>query len=195
MMRAIPSTLAALAALAAPAALAQSVSITGTPTTPVLCDSGHIMQSLDGGMLVFDALPAGPDNVIILTALNGGAPVTTFATEPAGSSSVATAIYLYTPSSTAPPYTMDRWTFPANGGVATGTGVHEHGSCSASFEAAATYTNGVLPDGSGGGGGGGPASAAAPVPTLAPGAVGWLALMVTALAGWALRRSGPAPGA
>ncbi|HEV8502407.1 MAG TPA: hypothetical protein VGR63_12565 [Casimicrobiaceae bacterium] len=198
MMRAPRSTWAVLAALAAPVAFAQSISITGTPTTPMQCDSGHIMQSLAGGMLVFDDLPPGSNNVIILTSLNGGPPVTTFATEPAGSSSVVTTIYLYTPSTTSPPYTMDRWTFPASGGVAIGTGVRESGTCSAEFEAAATYTNGVLPEGGGGGGGGGgPVVAAAPVPapTLAPAAIAGLALVVAALAGFALRRPRSTPGA
>jgi hypothetical protein len=193
MMRATTPMLAALAALAAPVALAQSVAITGTPTTPVLCDSGHIMQTVSGGTTVFTDLPVGSNNVIILTALNGGAPVTTFATEPAGSSSVGTGqIYLYTPSSTSPPYTMDRWTFPASGGVAIGTGVHETGTCSASFEAAVTWTNGVLPAGGGGGGGGPvPAASLAPVPTLSASALAWLVLAVAALAAFALRRSAP----
>ena len=162
MMRTLASTLAACAALAAPVALAQSVAITGTPTTPFMCDSGVITQGVSTGMTVFTDLPAGPNNVIILTALNGGTPVTTFATEPSGSSSVNTGtIFLYTPSSTSPPYTMDRWTFPASGGVAIGTGVHEAGTCSAAFEAAITWTNGVLPEG-GGGGGGGPVQGPAP---------------------------------
>jgi hypothetical protein len=190
MMRAPTRLVAAALALAAPLALAQSISITGTPTTPALCDSGHILQTLAGGMLVFDSLPAGPNNVIILTSLNGGAPVTTFATEPAGSSSVVTTIILSTPTTTSPPYTMDRWSFPASGGVAIGTGVHESGTCSAAFEAAATYVNGVAPEGGGGGGGGPvPVPAAVATPTLAPGAIAWLALIVAALAGLGLRRS------
>lgn len=193
MMRTLASTLAACAALAAPVALAQSVAITGTPTTPFMCDSGVITQGVSGGMTVFTDLPAGPNNVIILTALNGGTPVTTFATEAAGSSSVNTGtIFLYTPSSTSPPYTMDRWTFPASGGVAIGTGVHETGTCSAAFEAAVTWTNGVLPEGGGGGGGGGPLPGAslAPVPTLGAHALAWLVLAVATLAAVALRRSG-----
>jgi hypothetical protein len=193
MMRATTPVLAALAALATPVALAQSVAITGTPTTPVLCDSGHIMQTVTAGTTVFTDLPAGPNNVIILTALNGGTPVTTFASEPAGSSSVGTGqIYLYTPSSTAPPYAMDRWTFPASGGVAIGSGVHETGTCSAGFEAAVTWINGVVPEDGGGGGGGGPVPVAslAPVPTLTASALGWLALLIAALATLQLRRRG-----
>jgi hypothetical protein len=197
MMRTTTSTLAVLAALTAPVALAQSVAITGTPTTPALCDSGHIMQTVTAGTTVFTDLPPGSNNVIILTSLNGGTPVTTFATEAAGSSSVGTGqIYLYTPTTTSPPYTMDRWTFPAIGGVATGTGVHETGTCSAAFEAAVTWTNGVLPEGGGGGGGGPvPVAAAVPAPTLAPSAIAGLALLVVALAGFALRRTGPTPSA
>jgi hypothetical protein len=193
MMRATTFTFAALAALATPVALAQSVAITGTPTSPFLCDSGVITQGVSTGMTVFTDLPAGPNNVIILTALNGGTPVTTFATEPAGSSSVNTGtIFLYTPSSTSPPYTMDRWTFPASGGVAIGTGVHETGTCSAAFEAAITWTNGIVPEGGGGGGGGPvPGTSLAPVPTLSAGALAWLMLAVAALAAFALRRSGP----
>lgn len=194
MIRATATTraaLAALAALATPVALAQSVAITGTPTTPVLCDSGHIQQTVNAGTTVFSGLPPGPNNVIILTALDGGAPVTTFATEPAGSSSVGTGtIYLYTPSSTAPPYTMERWTFPASGGVAIGTGVHETGTCSAAFEAAVTWTDGVVPGGSGGAPGPGAGAASVAVPTLAPRTLGWLALVVAALAAMTLRGRG-----
>lgn len=184
--------MAAALAIVAPAALAQSVAINGTPTTPVLCDSSHIMQTVAGGTTVFD-LPPPPNNVIILTAVNGGTPAITFASEAAGASSVGTGqIYLYPPSSTPPPYTVDQWQFPASGGVAVGTGVHVTGTCNAQYEAAVTWVNGVVAQ-DGGGGAPGPGASATPaaVPTLAPRSIGWLALLIAALATLQLRRRGP----